>query len=204
MPKNYILMDYENVQPDNFSLLGEIEPSIAEFDVLVFVGAKQATISFDFALSIQNMGIKAAYVKCSVTQKNAADFLLSFHLGRLIQIDPDGYFHILSKDTGFDSLVTHLREQKHKVHRLVDISEIFIVSKYVKPVAVMPAKVVISHADNVIANLKGHGSSKPRRVKTLKSTIANLIKGDQDASTEKVFNTLVRSKVVIVEGEKVS
>lgn len=204
MHKNYVLIDYENIQPDNLSLLGEIDPSTAEFGVLVFVGAKQATISFDFAANIQNMGIKAAYVKCSVTQKNAADFLLSFHLGRLIQIDPDGYFHIISKDTGFDSLVTHLREQKHKVHRHVDISEIYVVSKNVKPATAMPTKLVINHADNVIVNLKGRGSSKPRRVKTLKSTIANLIKGDSDANADKVFNALVRRKAVNVDGEKVS
>jgi hypothetical protein len=204
MPKNYILVDFENVQPTNLSLLNEVDESVAEFNVLVFVGAKQATISFDFAADIQNMGAKAEYVKCSVTQKNAADFLLSYHLGRLIHDQPDAYFHIISKDKGFDSLVTHLREQKHKVYRHDDISEIYMVSKYTKPVIVSPAKVVINHADNVIVNLKGRGSSKPRKVKTLKSTIANLIKGDTDASAEKVFNTLVWGKVVIVDGEKVS
>ena len=204
MPKNYILIDFENVQPSNLALLSKVEASIAEFNVLVFVGAKQATISFDFAAGIQNMGTKAEYIKCSVTQKNAADFLLSYHLGRLIQKEPDAYFHIISKDTGFDSLVTHLREQKHRVYRHLDVSEIHPVSKLVKPAVVPPAQANCEHSDKVIENLKGRGASKPRKVKTLKSTIANLIKTDPKANADKVFNALVRRQVVIVNGEKVS
>ena len=215
MPTNYILIDYENVQPSNLSLLNEVDTSVAEFNVLVFVGAKQATISFDFAAEIQNMSAKAEYVKCSVTQKNAADFLLSYHLGRLIQLEPDGYFHIISKDTGFDSLVTHLCDAKHKVYRHVDICEIAIVAKQTnvlqkqtnvlqKQTNALQKNTWVSHSENVVANLKGHGASKPRKVKTLKSTIQNLIKSDPDADADKIFNALVRRKVVIVEGEKVS
>ena len=161
------------------------------------------------------MGASAKYIQCSVTQKNAADFLLSYHLGRLVEADPKAYFHIISKDTGFDSLVTHLRDAKHKVYRHVDICEITVVEKQTnvlqtqtnvlqKPTNALQKNTWVSHSDKVIENLKGRGASKPRKVKTLKSTIHNLIKSDSDANADKVFNALVRRQVVIVDGEKVS
>lgn len=204
MAKNFIFIDFENVQPGNLHLLKDVDTSVAEFNILVFVGAKQATIPFDFAEQIQNMGSKAEYIKCSVTQKNAADFLLSYHLGRLIQSEPEAYFHIISKDTGFDSLVLNLREQNQRVQRHKDIYEISVVSKHANLAEALCPKASINHLETVIANLKGRGASKPRKVKTLKSTIANLIKADPSAKSEKIFNTMVKRKVVIVEGEKVS
>jgi hypothetical protein len=206
----------------NLGLLKDVDATIAEFHVLVFLGAKQKTISADFAQSLQSMGASAKYIQCSVTQKNAADFLLSYHLGRLVEADPGAYFHIISKDTGFDSLVTHLRDAKHKVYRHVDICEIAVVAKQTnalqkqtnvqqkptnvleKQTNVLQKNTWVSHSENVVENLKGRGTSKPRKVKTLKSTIQNLIKSDPDANADKVFNALVRRQVVIVDGEKVS
>jgi hypothetical protein len=201
MPINYILIDFENILPLNLALLDEVDPKLAEFHVLVFVGAKQKTISFDFAQSVQNLGKRAQYIQCSVTQKNAVDFLLSYHLGRLIEADPKAYFHIISKDTGFDSLVMNLLETNHKAYRHTDISDMYIVSK----TGGQPEKKIpTGHVKTVVDNLKGRGSPKPVKVKTLKNTIANLIKADPKANAENVFNTLVKQKFVIVDGEKVS
>ncbi len=41
--------------------------------------------------------------------RNSLDFVLTMVLGRMIAADPGGYFHIVSKDTNFDSVVRHLK-----------------------------------------------------------------------------------------------
>jgi len=38
--------------------------------------------------------------------------------------DPEGYFHIISKDTGFDPLIKHLKAKKMRVNRRKDLAEI--------------------------------------------------------------------------------
>jgi hypothetical protein len=44
MRTNYILIDYENVQPKNLSIL-----KYHDFRVIVFVGASQTKITFELA-----------------------------------------------------------------------------------------------------------------------------------------------------------
>jgi hypothetical protein len=55
---NYVLIDYENVQPDGLSVLDQ-----DHFKVLVFVGANQTKVTFESAAALQRMGSKAEYIK---------------------------------------------------------------------------------------------------------------------------------------------
>jgi hypothetical protein len=55
---------------------------------------------------------------------NALDFHIAYYVGEISQKDPDAYFHIISKDTGFDPLIQHLRKRGIKIHRERDIGEI--------------------------------------------------------------------------------
>lgn len=48
---------------------------------------------------------------------NAADFVLAYQLGQAVLAEPKGYFHIVSKDKGFDSLVMLLKSRQVKVRR---------------------------------------------------------------------------------------
>lgn len=104
---NYIFIDYENVQPTSFSL-----PPDYPFKIILFVGANQTKISIELATSRQELCSNAEYVKIEGNGKNALDFHIAFYLGRLFEKDPNGYFHIISKDSGFDILIKHLRERK--------------------------------------------------------------------------------------------
>ncbi|MFN5051121.1 MAG: PIN domain-containing protein, partial [Planctomyces sp.] len=58
MRTNYVLIDYENVQPEVLSAL-----DAQHFKVVVFVGASQNKLSFDTADALQKMGGRAEYVK---------------------------------------------------------------------------------------------------------------------------------------------
>jgi hypothetical protein len=51
---------------------------------------------------MQALGAKAQYVKISGNGSNALDFHIAFYIGHLGAVDPTAYFHIISKDAGFD------------------------------------------------------------------------------------------------------
>lgn len=112
MPTNYVLIDFENVQPRNLEILGKLP-----FRVLVFVGASQSKVPFDLAASLQALGDRAQYIKVGGSGRNALDFHIAFYIGELAARDPEAWFHIISKDTGFDPLIKHLKTRNIRVQR---------------------------------------------------------------------------------------
>jgi hypothetical protein len=161
-PTNYILIDFENVQPRNLELLQK-----HPFEVYVFIGENQAKIPYDLAEAMQAMGEKARYIKISGNGPNALDFHIAFYIGQLACEDPEGYFHIISKDQGFDPLIRHLRNQKIKALREKDLAEIPLLR-------ISNAVSTDEKLELIVDNLRGRGQSKPRKEKTLANTIDSL------------------------------
>ncbi|APZ44441.1 hypothetical protein BW247_00305 [Acidihalobacter ferrooxydans] len=160
---NYVLIDFENVQPGNLEALKR-----PAFKVVVFVGANQAKIPFDLAAAMQTLGDAARYVKIASAGKNALDFHIAYYIGELVAREPDAYFHIISRDTGFDPLIKHLKGRKIRVQRERDLAEI--------PGLRLPT--ATSHEDTlqaIVKNLAGRGQSRPRKVNTLSNTIRSLL-----------------------------
>lgn len=119
MRTNYVLIDYENVQPASLALL-EAEC----FEVLLFVGASQARVPVDLASTLQPLGKRASYVKISGNGSNALDFHIAYYIGRRSVENPHAYFHVISKDSGFDPLIQHLRDGGIHVSRWEEIKAI--------------------------------------------------------------------------------
>jgi len=190
---NYVLIDYENVQPEAMAVLAQ-----EHFKVIVFVGANQAKVTFEVASALQQMGDRAEYVKITGNGSNALDFHIAFYIGVLAGIEPDAYFHIVSKDTGFDPLIQHLKAKKILACRSKDVTDIPIVKA-------ANSKSPADRVAVVIADLKRRGASRPRAVKTLSSTISGIFQkqiSDQDIAS--LIATLQKQGVVTVNGTKVS
>jgi len=66
---NYVLIDYESVQPNQLELLNR-----SEFVAYVFVGKGQTKLSFETVSAIQDLGERAKYIKISGAGPNALDF----------------------------------------------------------------------------------------------------------------------------------
>lgn len=79
------------------------------------------------AKSLQKLGSRADYIKLSGHGSNALDFHIAYYIGRLAAIEPSAYFHIISRDTGFDPLIQHLRSQKILAGRVRTIANIPVV-----------------------------------------------------------------------------
>jgi hypothetical protein len=162
MKTNWVLIDYENVQPEAVAELDK-----EHFRVLVFVGAGQTKVSIPFAEALQRMGPRAEYLRVTGHGRNALDFHIAYYLGQLAIEEPDAQFHIVSKDAGFDPLIEHMKAKGVLACRSSDVTDIAAVK-------VAATKSPSDRIEFVISNLRQRGSSKPRTMKTLRSTISAL------------------------------
>ena len=159
MKKDYVLIDYENVQPTAIEALEH-----EHFHVIVFVGASQAKVTYEVASVLQRMGERASYIKIAGNGSNALDFHIAYYIGQLATKEPDAYFYIVSKDTGFDPLIQHLKSKKINARRVKNVTDLPLVK-------VAASKSKPDRVSVVITNLTQRGDSNPRTLKTLASTI---------------------------------
>jgi len=187
---NYVLIDFENVQPKNLGLLGE-QP----FEVYVFIGANQTKLPRNVVVAMQALGQRAQYVEIDGSGPNALDFHIAYYMGALTAADSEGNFHIVSRDKGFDPLIRHLKGKKIRVRRIVDVAEI--------PKLRIPGKTETSEMiDLIVRNLIGRGHSRPRKVRTLQNTIDNLVsdKLNEDDLAELIGELEKRKLIAIKNG----
>ena len=172
MPTNYVLIDFENVQPKNLEILKD-----HPFKIFVFVGANQTKVPFGH---------------------NSLDFHIAYYIGELSLKDPNGYFHIISKDTGFDPLIKHLRAKKIRIHREKDLAEIPLLR-------ISNATSDEEKIEAIVQNLAGRGQSRPRKAKTLANTINSLFTQKLDEKGLEILITkLKEQKYVQIDQGKVS
>lgn len=192
MRTNYVLIDFESVQPSAIELL---EPE--QFKVLVFVGASQNKVTIEFAASMQKLGARAEYIKISGAGPNALDFHIAYYMGKLAERDSSAHFCIVSKDSGFDPLIAHLTAKKVSATRIKEISDL-------QDQQTGKAPLPEDRIEIVLANLRQRKAARPRTVKTLCSTIASLFQ--KQLSEEEVMRLLRKlesSGYLSVNGTKI-
>lgn len=193
MKTNYIMIDMENVVPDNLELLDQ-----DWVKVLLFVGKNQTKLPISIVKAVQRLGSRAQYVQMSGTGHNALDFHIAFYIGRIAATDKDAYFHIISNDTGFDPLIAHLKQEHVLADRVTKIEEIpaliqlRIVSK--------PFSERISFAKE---RLQKPNAPRPRTRKTLTSHIAAMfLKALSDADISNIIDELFNDGCIHEDGKR--
>jgi hypothetical protein len=128
MNLTYILIDFENVKPaaaDLKLIRG------TNYRVQIFHGPHQNKFDADTVKALQPLGGQVEFIQSAQSGKNALDFHISFYLGRLIP-ELDGTvsatqklarFFVVSKDTGFDVLLAHVRELGYSAARMATVRE---------------------------------------------------------------------------------
>ncbi|UAK70738.1 PIN domain-containing protein [Aeromonas enteropelogenes] len=193
MRTNYVLIDFENVQPDKLTVLDK-----EHFKILVFVGANQSKLSFETVSVIQQLGDKAQYIKIAGVGPNALDFHIAYYIGQLASSDPDGFFHIISKDKGFDPLIQHLKEKKIFATRVSNIFDIPLIKNE-------NAKTPTERVSVVLDKLQQLNASRPRTLNTLNSTISSLFqKKITNEDVSDIVRVMVCEGYISVNGSKVS
>lgn len=192
MRTNYILIDFENTQPGTIPA-GNGSP----IKVFVFVGQRQSKVPIPLAVSLQRLGGDAEYVQIEGEGQNALDFHIAYYLGKLAERDPDSYFHIVSKDKGFDPLIRYLKKNKIRIQRVSQLSEILVFSNGHGGSAREKAAAVGK-------SLKARGTSVPRRIKTLQNTIHSFfMKSLSEAEIKEIIAHLQAAGVVTITGQVV-
>ena len=194
MTTNHILIDYENVNATNLDLLSQ---STHTFKVMIFIGPHQAKIPVELVMQINELKT-ARYIRVSKIGKNALDFHIAYHIGKLSEKDPGAHLHIVSRDKGFDPLIEHLKDENIKCCRVDDVSDLL-------PLRGARAQDDKQRIDAILRDLSSRGLSKPRKMKTLVGTIGSVFKGElEEKKIRSLIDKLRKRGHVLVDGEKVT
>ena len=195
MKTNYVLIDYENVQPSELEKLAK-----ANSVIYVFLGAAQKVDS-EYIVRVQAVGGK--FIRVGGQSKNALDLLIAYYIGE--HATSDATFQIVSEDTGYDPLIRHLRERKIEVSRIKGSSKASVATNGQKKAAAPKKTATTEQFDKLVADLKKRSMARPARLSALLNTIQNLFKPAMNAEQAKrLAEELVAKGHIKVEGAKVT
>lgn len=164
----------------------------------MFVGSNQTKIPIDLATEMQALSDKAKYVRIEGNGRNALDFHIAFYAGQLAEKDPDCFLHIITKDTGFDPLVKHLKTKKIHAARVKELADIPILQ-------ISRTKSVKEKIEAIVKSLTARGNTRPRKVQTLANTINALFSKTLDeAELMSLIEALKKQNYITVDGSNVS
>jgi PIN domain len=190
---HYLLVDYENVQPKSLPVLNG-----HPFKVIVFLGENQTRVPVEFARALQGLGSSAEYIQIAGSGSNALDFHIAFTIGELASADKNAFFHIISKDSGFDPLIKYLHKKGISAQRSKTIM-------LPMPKMTVDSKDPLEQLNIVVSNLTARKSGRPRKVKTLSNAINTLFpQALRESEMEFLIKTLEENGHISIEGEDVS
>ena len=193
MKTNIILIDFENVQPKDLSPLRGRPCKIK-----VFCGANQSRLPTSLVAALLPIGADAELVLIQGSGRDALDFHIAYYIGRLSTEFPSATFYIVSKDTGFDPLIKHLKSKDIACHRVSSLGEILSLSSE-------PPALSSERAQKVANHLLSRKDSRPRKRKTLQAFIkAQLGEHATEKEVSAVFERLTRSGMIILPDDRVT
>jgi hypothetical protein len=162
LPVNYVFVDYENVHEVDHTLIGS-----KTVHLTLLVGARQSRLDAALVEKVLEHAASVQLVRLNSCGKNAVDFALAYYLGKAAQADPTAYFHIISKDSGFDPLIEHLGGRRIRVRRHEDYAALTFLKAPEAAVAA-PEDLLI----RALTHLQKNITNRPKKKKTLASHLA--------------------------------
>jgi PIN domain len=196
MPKRYVLIDYENVQPGT---LARLDPK--RHAIRVFVGANQSKMPTSLITAMQQFDHRC--IQIAASGRNALDLHIAYYIGRIAVSEPGASFHIVSKDAGFDPLMGHLKSEGIAAERISAIDEI----AETKASRVEPSRKAAfpDPITTITDNLKRRPKARPGTVGKLQTVIRELfLKKLKDEDVTKLVDQLVKIGIVTIHGTRVS
>ena len=156
---NHVFVDFENVPKVDLALIGAASVSFT-----LLLGARQTKLDAALVEKLMEHAASVQLIRLTSSGKNALDFALAYYVGRAVMADPTAYVHIISKDTGFEPLIKHLRSRHIHVRRHDNFSTLTF-SGSVKPSTSTSEELL----PRVMEHLRKNTSNRPKRKKTLVS-----------------------------------
>src|SRR5258706_6824594 len=137
-PVNHVFVDFENVHEIDLAIIGAKAVSFT-----LLMGSRQTKLDASLVEKLLEHASSVQLVRLTSGGKNALDFVLAYHVGRAAAADPAGFFHIVSKDTGFDPLIEHLKSKHIRARRHDSFATLAFASSpklLISPTPVAPPK----------------------------------------------------------------
>ena len=159
----YVLVDFENIQPANLERLRD-----RGFTLKIFVGSAQERMPLKIVNSLQVFGTALEYIQTCGIGPNALDFYIAYFLGRQSLETPEAKFFVVSRDTGFDPLLQHLRSHGVTCRRVTSTDEILSEQVMLESVHSLSTRELTV---KVIEDLERRPKTRPRTVNTLRRAV---------------------------------
>lgn len=198
MASKYALIDLENIQPVSLKKLKD-----ENYQLKVFVGANQAKISVELAEEIQQFGENAQYIRLQNSGKNALDFHIAFYMGQLASSEPACQFLVISKDTGYDALLKHMRELGIKANRSAAAVNAAQATLHSQPKSdsskKSPAQMSMpERVQFAVKHLRKAGKAKPAKLTTLAADLhSKFQKKLTENAVQQLITELLKQGIVI-------
>ena len=201
-PQNHVFVDVENIKSINPAVL-----SLKQLVIHLFLGPMDKKLEVEVVEAILTNSHGVRLIRSPKNGKNALDFVLAYHLGQAAMAEPKAYFHILSKDCGFDSLVELLQSKQIKARRHADWDTLHTaltlkpaIPKSPTPPAAPAKKPLSPGAEKVLSYLTKSPNNRPKKSATLvRQAKSYLGKDATDAMAESVVEELRRSKKITID-----
>ncbi len=182
-----LLVDFENVPRADLSRIDD------SYRIIIFVGLSQKSVPIELVTATQRLGKRVEWQKVTGEGRNALDFFIAWHLGRVFERSPRPECIVLSMDKGFDPLLKHLNAAGMKCRRVGNLAELGA-----PPVALRNQTHRTGHAadDPNVARVKevlgrSDKRSRPRKRKTLAQAISAMFqKTLTREDIERIIDTL--------------
>jgi len=116
-PVNHIFVDFENVHSIDLAVIGS-----KTVHLTLLLGPRQTKLDVTLVEKLLQHAAAVQLVRLVSGGSNALDFTIAYYVGLAVAADPSGFFHIVSKDAGYDPLIEHLRSKHIRARRHDDFT----------------------------------------------------------------------------------
>ena len=178
----YVLIDLENVMPDDFSRLNR-----EDVRTYLFAGKLQEKIKLATVMAVQPLGDKVKWIQMVGSGKNALDFHLAFYLGTLFAKDPKGVYCFVSNDKGFDPLVDHVKSLGGAASRIGDLKR-------------LPSPACATAAQKTVRTMAEElKSRKCKTVLRVKNAIKSFFNKQDSIEVDRIFDMMVKKGFLVAD-----
>ena len=185
---NHVFVDFENVHQIDASVIGAKAVSFT-----LLLGAKQTKLDAGLVEKLMEHAASVQLIRLTSSGKNALDFALAYYVGRAVSGSPAAFIHIVSRDTGFDPLIEHLRSRHIHAHRHDSFATLTF-SGSPKAATVAPKAETAGDEGpltRVLERLRKNLTNRPKKKKTLVSHLKSTLGKDAtEAEAAKLLEML--------------